>query len=74
MAEKEVIETLEEGISMEEVPTLTNIGEMIEILDRVEMDDEVRQELVKRLKHLRRETIRHSATFNDFLDEVMEDE
>lgn len=74
MGEEELINAIEEGISFEEIPTLTNIRRMREILENTDMDGDTKEKLVGKLDKIRSDTIRHSAVFNDMLEEVNRDE
>ena len=71
---KKVIEVLEEGISFEEVPTLTNLKKMEELVVNSDMEEKVKDKFLKRIKEIRSDSIKHSSVFNQMLEEVEQDE
>jgi len=55
---------LEEGLSIEEIPTLTNLDELEELIDKANLDRITASEIKKRVDHLRKETINHARIFS----------
>jgi len=72
--QENIVELLEEGISMEEIPTLTNLKKMKEILHSTSMDEDVKRKLLKKIRKIQSDSIKHSSIFNKMLGEVEKDE
>ena len=64
MKKREIILLLEEGLSIEEIPTLTNLNELEELIDKANLDRITASEIKKRVSHLKKETINHAKIFS----------
>ncbi len=71
MKKDEVLLLLEEGVSIEEVPTLINLDELEELIDWLQFDPSFKKELMKGIRHLKKETIQHSRFFNELAKYVL---
>ena len=64
MKKREIILLLEEGLSIEEIPTLTNLDELEELIDKSNLDRITASEIKKRVGYLKKETINHAKIFS----------
>jgi dihydroorotate dehydrogenase len=64
---EEIISLLTEGLTSEEIPTITNLKEVEEIINRANFNSETSDKLKKRLKQLERETIWHANAFSKMI-------
>lgn len=72
--EKERVKVLEEGISLEEIPTLTNVEKMLKLIEKSSMEEDTKQKLVEKVEKIREDSVRHSKIFNRLLNEEIFDE
>jgi len=64
MKKEEMILILNEGLSVEELPTLTNLDEIEELIDRLDFDKTMRSKLAKGISKLKIDTLIHARIFS----------
>jgi hypothetical protein len=67
MKKEKLIFFLNEGLSVEEIPTITNIKEIEEIIKKVNFDEKTSKKLNEGLQHLEKETINHANAFSSMI-------
>jgi len=67
MKKEAAILLLSEGISVEEIPTLINLSELLDLVKKGDFDSATRKKLNKGLKRLNKDSIRHAESFNNML-------
>lgn len=63
MDKKEIIKILEEGLSLEEISTISNLEELKDAVDKSNIDSNVKKELIKRINILVKDTLSNAKTF-----------
>lgn len=64
MKKNDIILLLDEGLSIEEIPTLTNLYELQSLIDSASFDKATALKIKKKINHLRKETINHARIFS----------
>ena len=67
MKKKELMLFLEEGLTIEEVPLLTVLDEINDIIEKSNYGDAIKKELKQGINQMKRETINHSKLFTELL-------
>ena len=70
MKKEEMILILNEGLSIEELPTLTNLDDIVELVDSLDFDKATRSKLVKSMNKLKRDTLNHARILSKDLKRV----
>ncbi len=64
MKKEKLISLLNEGLSVEEIPTITNLEEIEKMVKEANFDSETNEKIMKGIKHLEKETIGHARAFS----------
>jgi len=67
MKKERLISLLNEGLSVEEIPTITNLKEIEELIKKLNFDAETNKKLNEKLQLLERETIGHANAFSSMI-------
>ena len=70
MKREEIIRMLTEGLSVEEISTVSNLEELRTLIEGSDLDDRAKKKMLRNLEHLLNETIEHSRTFTELIREV----
>lgn len=70
MNKEELVNMFTEGLSIEELPTISNLEELRNIVESSDMDKTVKEELLRKLNHLIKDTLRHASTFTELIKEM----
>lgn len=70
MEKDELILILDEGLSIEELPTLTNLDDIAELVDGLDFDKATRSKLAKGINKLKRDTLNHAKILSKDLKRV----
>ena len=63
MKKEDLIKISSEGLSMEEIPTISNLEELKEIINTANLDNAVKIKMTKKINHLIKDTINHANIF-----------
>lgn len=64
MKKEKLISLLDEGLSVEEIPTITNLREIEEVIKKIKFDSETNEKLAKGIQKMESETIGHANAFS----------
>jgi len=67
MKKEELIPLLNEGLSVEELPTITNLKEIEVLIEKMNFNPKTKEEIMKGIKHLEKETIGHAEAFSHMI-------
>ena len=74
MDKKELLLMLDEGVTTEEVPTLTNLGDITELVTNSDIDKKTKNKIMDGIKVMRTQTIFHSNEFSRMMRETIRSE
>ncbi|PIZ50910.1 hypothetical protein COY27_05500 [Candidatus Woesearchaeota archaeon CG_4_10_14_0_2_um_filter_33_13] len=74
LSSKKAIILFEEAVSLEDIPNMTNIAELEELIDKAKFDKKTETELKNRLKLLRTESVEHSKAFSGLVKYALKKE
>ena len=63
MKKEDLIKISSEGLSMEEIPTISNLEELKEIINTANLDNAVKIKMTKKINHLIKDTLWHAKVF-----------
>ncbi|VVB82920.1 Uncharacterised protein [uncultured archaeon] len=67
MKKEKLISLLNEGLSVEEIPTITNLKEIEEVVKKFNFDAETSKKLNEKIQRLEKETIGHANAFSSMI-------
>lgn len=62
---------LEEGQSIEEVPTLGHLSMVEELIEKINFGEPVKKKLMAKINHLKKETLEHSRFFSKEIIKIL---
>jgi uncharacterized membrane protein YukC len=72
MEKNEIIALLTQGLSMEDLPMMSSLNELKDMVSNSNLDNQTKNELMKRIGRLVNDTSKHSWAFNDMIRVVNE--
>ena len=70
MEKGELVRMLSEGLSTEELPMISNLLELEELVKASNLNDPIKKRLLANIKTLTNDTIDHAKIFNSLIREV----
>lgn len=70
MDKDNLIRMLNEGLSVEEIPTISNLEELKELIESSNIDAEIKKRFHKNIEQLIKDTIWHSKAFSNMIRDV----
>ena len=70
MEKGELVRMLSEGLSTEELPMISNLLELEELVKASNLNDQIKKRLLKNIKILTNDTIDHAKIFNSLIRET----
>ena len=67
MKKEELIAMLSEGLTIEEIPTISNLEEIKELVAKSNLSPDIKKRLDKNIAILLRDTITHSKAFSKLI-------
>ena len=69
MDKEGLVRMFSEGLSLEEIPTISNLEDIKGIVESSNLDIKLRNKIIKNINHLIKDTIRHAEIFTNLIDE-----
>lgn len=70
MDKNDLIRMLNEGLSVEEIPTISNLEELKELVENSNLDSDIKKKIHKNIDQLIKDTIWHSKAFSSMIRDV----
>ena len=70
MKNEEIIKMLNEGLSLEEIPTISNLEELKGLIEQSNLDNSIKLNLNKRLNCLIKDTLNHAKIITNLIQEI----
>lgn len=70
MKKEEMFLLLSEGLSIEEIPNLTNLDELEDLIEKIDFDAATKGKLTGWIKYLKKDTVKHSKSFTEMIRSV----
>lgn len=71
MEKDELVKLLNEGLSVEEIPMISNLVELKYIVPNSNLDDSVKKKMMENINYLIKDTLKHARTFSDLVKDAL---